>query len=406
MRTPSEAQCLGQPAPAATAPAAPPAAVATGARAGGRLDPRRTGEAALTGGDGQPAGSGEPPGARALALPMYSISETDIHDSGAVLQRLWADNLDVRGSLDTKLRWFYCDGPHGRGRALVLRAHDAAVGCAGFGVRTLVQRGAPLRAALFADLAIDRRHRSGLPALTLLRSIRDEVTRDFDLGYGFPNGKAIAVYRRAGFVELGRMFRYVRVLHCGHYLAAAGPQLRVAAAADHALAAIERLHALRARRFELDWPVRFDARFDRLWQAVRTADRIACERSAAFLGWRFAHEPHRIAAVLHRDTGALAAYGVLRPADHGLIDLVDLFGASARDIDMALALIVPAARQLGSAAIGFRFLGDPRVIRVLRAHGFVRRGEPRSIVVAPGRDRALAAQPAAAWYLTDLDEDT
>lgn len=338
---------------------------------------------------------------------MYSISETDIHDSGAILQRLWADNLDVRGSLDAKLRWFYCDGPHGPGRALVVRAHDAAVGCAGVGVRTLVHRGAPLRAALFADLAIDRRHRSGLPALTLLRSIRDEVARDFDLGYGFPNRKAIAVYRRAGFVELGRMDRHVRVLHSGRYLAAAAPQLRVAAAAaDRALAVIERLHALRARRFELDWPARFDARFDRLWQAVRTGDRIACERSAALLGWRFAHEPHRIAAVIRRDTGALVAYGVLRPADHGLVELVDLLGAGARAIDMALALIVPAARQLGFAAIGFRFLGDPRVIRVLRAHGFVRRGEPRSIIVAAGRDPALAALPAAAWYLTDLDEDT
>jgi hypothetical protein len=107
-----------------------------------------------------------------------------------------------------------------------------------------------------------------------------------------------------------------------------------------------------------------------------------------------------------RDTGALIGYGVLRPAERGLIELVDLLGAGAGALDAAIALIVPAVRQLGFAAIGFRFLGDPRVIRVLHAHGFVRRGEPRSIVVAPGRGSALAALPAAAWYLTDLDEDT
>jgi hypothetical protein len=336
---------------------------------------------------------------------MYSVSETDVHDSSAVLHRLWADNLDVRGGLDAKLHWFYRDGPHGPGRALVLRAHDAAVGCAGVGVRTLVHRGAPLRAALFADLAIDRRHRTGLPALTLLRSIRAEVARSFDLGYGFPNRKAIAVYRRAGFFELGSMYRYVRVLRSGRYLAAA-PQRWVPELADRALAAVERLHELRARRFALDWPARFDARFDRLWQAVRTGDRIACERSAEFLRWRFARDRHRIAAVVCRDTGALVGYGVLRPAERGGLDLVDLVGAGARVLDAAIALIVPAARRLGFAALGFRFLGDPRVIRVLRAHGFVRRGEPRSIVVAPGRGPALAALPAAAWYLTDLDEDT
>jgi hypothetical protein len=338
---------------------------------------------------------------------MYSASETDIHDSREVLHRLWADNLDVRGGLDDKLRWFYCDGPHGPGRALVLRAHDAAVGCAGLGVRTLVHRGAARRAALFADLAIDRRHRSGLPALTLLRSVQAEVARDFDLGYGFPNHKAVAIYRRAGFVELGKMHRYVRVLRSGGYLAAAAPWLRgpAAAIADRALAAAARLHALRARRFALDWPAQFDARFDRLGQAARAGGRIACERTAALLRWRFAHAPHRIAAVVRRDTGALAAYGVLRPAERGLIELVDLFGAGERELGAALALIVPAARRLGFAAIGFRFLGDPRVVRLLRAHGFARRGEPRAIVVAPGRDAALAALPISAWYLTDLDED-
>lgn len=340
---------------------------------------------------------------------MYSVSETDIQGSAETLQRLWASNLGVRGGLDDKLRWFYRDGPHGPGRALVLHARDAAVGCAGVGVRTLVHRGAPLRAALFADLAVDRPHRSGLPALTLLRSIQGEVARDFDLGYGFPNPRAIGIYLRAGFVELGRMYRYVRVLRSRRYLAAAGPWLRVpaAAVADRALAAAARLHQLRARRFALDWPARFDARFDRLWQAARAGGRIACERTAAFLGWRFAREPHRIAAVVRRETGALAAYGVLRPAERGLVELVDLFGAGERELGAALALIVPAARQLGFAAIGFRFLGDPRVIRLLRAHGFTRRGEPRSIVVARGHRPASAAlTTSAAWYLTDLDEDT
>src|SRR4051794_23604818 len=57
-------------------------------------------------GGGEPGGSGEPPGCRALGLRMYSVSEIDIHGSSAVLHRLWADNLDVRGGLDAKLHWF------------------------------------------------------------------------------------------------------------------------------------------------------------------------------------------------------------------------------------------------------------------------------------------------------------
>src|SRR5690606_765246 len=80
-----------------------------------------------------------------------------LRGAGAALRSIWAANLPVRGALDDKLRWFYLDGPHGAGRAFLL--HDgpgagAPIGAAGLGVRALWLRDRPLRAALFADLAI------------------------------------------------------------------------------------------------------------------------------------------------------------------------------------------------------------------------------------------------------------
>lgn len=341
---------------------------------------------------------------------MYSTSATEVQESKDLLLRLWEDNLHVRGDLENKLRWFYCESPHGPGRAFLLHARDAPVGCAGLGVRTLFRQGRPLRAALFADLAIDRSHRSGLPALTLLRSIQAEIARDFDLGYGFPNRRAIAVYRRAGFLELGGVYRHVRVLRSRPYLRAVlGSWLSapVAAIADTALAAAARTRQVVVRRFALEWSEKFDARFDRLWEAVHANYPLACERTAAFLRWRFAQEPHRIAALVCRDTGELAAYGVFRSAEDGFIELLDLFGAGERELGALIALVIPAIAELGFAAIGFRFFGNPRVIRLLHAHGFARRGEPRSIVVASGRGAALTAmRDISSWYLTDLDEDT
>jgi hypothetical protein len=334
---------------------------------------------------------------------MYSTSATEVQDSKDLLLRLWEDNLHVRGDLDDKLRWFYCDSPHGPGRAFLLHANGAPVGCAGLGVRTLFQHGRPLRAALFADLAVDRGHRSGLPALTLLRSVAAEVARDFELGYGFPNRKAIAVYRRAGFIELGQMYRYVRVLRSRRYLRAAlGDWI-----ADTALAIAARTRRMFARRFALEWPEAFDARFDRLWQAVHASYPLVCERTAAFLRWRFAQEPHRIAGLVCRSSGELVAYAVYRSAGDGFVELLDLFGAGEHEVGAMLAHTVPAAAALGFTAVGFRFLGDPRVIRLLHAHGFARRGEPRSIVVAGGRGPARAPMhDLGAWYLTDLDEDS
>jgi hypothetical protein len=333
---------------------------------------------------------------------MYLTAPTDVHAQRDLLVRLWADNLPIQGSPSAKLRWFYCDGPHGGGRAFVVSARDTAVGCAGIGVRALYDRGRLRRAALFADLAIDREHRSGLPAVALLRSISTAVARDFDLGYGFPNRKAIAVYRRAGYRELGAMHRYVRVLRSRRYLREAVGSVAswpLAAVADSALDAIARARAAAARGVALAWPRDFDDRFDRLWQRARDRDVFACERTSTFLRWRLAREPHAIAALTAPD-GELRAYAVLRPSAR-LAELLDLFAADPGDVDALLAHLVPAARVRGYAALSVRFFGSPRVRALLDAHGFAPRGEPRPIVVC-GADVPAVER----WHLTELDEDT
>jgi hypothetical protein len=341
---------------------------------------------------------------------MYSVRASDALEARDQLVKLWSDNLPVRGALDAKLRWFYCDGPHGPGRAFLLHSRDATVGCAGIGERALLNHGHPLRVALFADLAIDRRHRSGLPAMLLLRSVRNDIEREYDLGYGFPNRHARAVYLRSGYRELGHMYRYVRVLRTRGYLQ---PTLDswwtapLATIADGALAGLARTHAFFAREFSLIWPETFDARFDELWFAARDRFPIACARTASFLRWRFAREPHRIAAITPRGSSELVAYAVMRPGEDGCMDIVDLFGVGERQLAAMLARLVPAIDRLGFHAVGCRFLGNLNIVDILHAQGFVRRGCPRSVMVTNGRTAALRrVDELEFWYLTDLDEDT
>ena len=340
---------------------------------------------------------------------MYSVAAADVLEAKDVLCQLWTANLELRGQVDEKLRWFYCDGPHGAGSALVLNATGGAVGCAGLGVRRFLHHGHPLRVALFADLAVDRRHRSALPAMTLLRSVQDAVEDRFDLGYGFPNAKAAAVYRRAGYRELGQQHRYVRVLRSRSFLRPAlGRWLSRPAAAvtDAALAVLARARTLSVRDHTLAWLDELDARFDRLWHASRDAYSFACERTAAFLRWRFARDPHRVVTLVSRRSDALRAYAVVRPGPAETVELVDLFGGGERDLDALLAMLVPAIGQLGFASISVRFLGNPHVIQLLHRHGFMTRGEPRSAVVCGGRSTAaLRLREADDWYLTDLDDD-
>jgi hypothetical protein len=347
----------------------------------------------------------------------YHVQTPDLGEPPDELLSIWAANLPVRGAPEAKLRWFYCDGPYGAGRAFLLHAgHErgAPVGSAGLGVRKLWLRDRPLRAALFADLAVDRAHRSGLPALALVRAVRHHVGEAFDLGYGFPNAKAAAVYHRGGYRQLGDMRRYVRVLRTGPYLARhlREPLLARAAAtvADRVLAAVDRTRARLIRRFELAWPGAFDPRFDALWEEGRHLAPIACERTAPLLTWRFARQPghrYRIATLIDRATRRLRAYAVVRVEDQAA-ELADLYGAGLAELDALLRLLLPALYDLGCGSASFRFLGAPAVPALLARHGFARRPELRMVALAAG-DR-MAGEPAiadpASWFLTDLDEDS
>ncbi len=251
----------------------------------------------------------------------YDVRSPEVADAREAMLAIWAANLKVRGAPETRLAWFYCDGPHGAGRAFLLHDghdRDLPVGAAGLGVRRLWLRDRPLHAGLFADLAVERAHRSGLPALALVRAVRRHVGEAFDLGYGFPNAKAVAVYQRGGYRRLGEMRRYTRVLRTRPYLARHLREsflVRVAAAvADRALAAADRTRARLVRRFELSWIDAFDPRFDRLWEEGRQLAPIACERTAALLTWRFLRQPghrYRIATLIDRATRRLRAYAVV-----------------------------------------------------------------------------------------------
>lgn len=347
----------------------------------------------------------------------YLVRSPDVLDAREALVSIWSANLTVHGAPEERLRWFYCDGPHGAGQAFLLHAGDeraAPIGSAGLGVRTLWLRDRPLRAALFADLAVERAHRSGLPALALVRAAQRQVSEAFDLGYGYPNGKAAAIYQRAGYRHLGDLRRYARVLRTGSYLAQRFPEPILARAAgavvDRALALVDRARALLVRSYELAWIDAFDPRFDVLWEEGRHLAPIACERTAALLAWRFTRQPghrYRIATLIDRRTRRLRAYAVVRDGGPAA-ELADLYGAGIVELDALLALLVPALYERGFRAASFRFLGVPAVTALLARHGFTRRPETRMVALAVGG--RLAGEPAlvdpGAWYLTDLDEDS
>lgn len=347
----------------------------------------------------------------------YEADESDPDAVADDLLRLWAANLrSMGGGGPSKLDWYYREAPTGRGRAIVLRAHDehgeSVVGCQGLGFRRVLCGGRAVQAALLADLAVDERHRTLFPALALVRRARAVAAGAADFQYGFPNQAAVGLFRRLAFHPLGSMARHARVLRFSPYLA---PLVRVPLVAkvggavldagDAALRALPRLRA--ALRFRVAFLGAPDPRFDALFDEARRHYGVIADRGRDFLRWRFfaGRTPAELATLVRRKDGALRAYAVvMRRGDAA--HLSDFLAGSEPELETLLTLLSPLLRARGFSSVSARFLGTARIPRLLERCRFRRRDADRTVVLAPGREPLSAAlTDVESFYLTDADED-
>lgn len=359
------------------------------------------------------------------AKPSYTVTTAAPADAEAELLRMWARNLPVGDDVQRKFDWIYRDAPRRPDTVFLLSANGDVVGTAGIGLRRFRVGGASVDAALFVDLAVDRRHRSLLPALQLVRAVREQVLSTQAFVYGFPNKNAIGVFKRARYKRLGAFARYARVLRHKRYLGRIAELPRVPAAFGRVLhlPIAPRLlgRAIDAARVAMDAPKiagalarfrlqvsdRADDRIDEVWRRAGHEYRVVAERSAEFAAWRFARRAHTYFYLRDRDrAGAARAYAVAS-VESGEFTLWDMFGTPDH-IGALLDAVIPRAVASGARTMTLRFLGDPRVVAVLISRGFREVEAERSVLYDVGAalaaDRAVVVDPSA-WYLMDVDED-
>lgn len=367
----------------------------------------------------------------------YSVARVAPAEARDELCRLWDANLKVEGGVDRKFDWLYEDAPDLPDSVFLLAAErDGArswVGTAGVGLRTVRVLGKELRAGLLADLAVDREHRSVMPALAMVRAVKAWVLGGVaDLAYGFPNQHAEGVFKRVGYQPLGTITRYARVLrHASYASRVKDTELRMPAAmkrmVDRAadvpaiaavaggaldmvkLAAIAPTAVQAARRIKLVWSQGADERIDQIWEAAKDDYDVCGVRSARFLRWRFpASERLQIAIATSRADGAPQAYVVVEHVA-GVAHLRDLFGVREA-LGYLLDLLVPALYPRRAVSLSVRYLGAPSLVETLESRGFVARHSDRLITigVTEGLDaeRRAALTTGTRWHLTDADEDT
>jgi hypothetical protein len=355
----------------------------------------------------------------------YSTSWVTPADAREEHLAVWERNLALPLPARRRFDWLYRDNPAGPGRLAVLHAgagSDCPVaGTAGYGLRALQVGGQVRAAAVLADLAVDRAHRTAMPALMLVREVRAQVLQRHAAVYAFPNASAGPLLRKLGYRLLGETRRLVLVLrharHIGDPLRGKlGPTWGARAAPlagavlDVARGALTAARAAPARLpYRLDFVAAPDDRFDRLWETARRDYGVVGVRDAAFVRWRFVERPEgplELAVMLSRETGELAGYAAIA-REGGVAHVRDLFAARP-DVSLLVRLLCGALARQGMESVSMRLCGAPWLVDHLTALGFRARPDRRSIIIDKGA--ALAGGPGdlydeAAWYLTDADED-
>ena len=312
-----------------------------------------------------------------------------------------------------RLEWLYLGGPNGR--SLVWLAEDEAThaiaGTSAAHVRTFRIDGRDAKVLNLSDFAIDAGYRTLGPALGLLRATLDAVdSGDYALSYDVPSASMLALYRRLGYVELGRMQRWVRPLSLKPILErSAGAMGRLLGPfADAALHVRDAAGITPAgvRITPLDGD--YGAEFDEL--DAEQADRLPVRgaRSAAYLNWRYArHAMWSHGALCARRGGKLLGFLVWRQAEPGIVSIAELVAGEPAVARALVRSLTAVAREKKAISLSVQVLaGSPAVDLFRQTRFFMRDEGPGPVVYTPeGSPVGDLVADARNWWFLEGDRD-
>jgi hypothetical protein len=284
---------------------------------------------------------------------------------------------------------------------------------------TLRVAGQLVPAAIGGDFAVDAGHRGFGPALALQRATTSVLSvRDFKCAYGSPNRFSEPIVGRAGYTDVGRLTRFVKLLTARPLVDRYTRRPRLArlasAAAGPVVSVVSRERLYRgSARFSVDQPGVFDDRFVNLWQIARDHQGATSERSAELLNWRYektgpaaASGAYSVFALLEgRD---VAGYIVYRLDDDSRLvyDIVHLPDRSV--IDALLSEFILDARHSRAAMIDLGYVGPGNLLSErLRAFGFLQSMGKNGLRVYMEGDAAYGVDLLSGdnWYFLTGDTD-
>jgi GNAT superfamily N-acetyltransferase len=278
--------------------------------------------------------------------------------------------------------------------------------------------------AISGDFAVDDGHRGLGPSVALQRAVVSALGENgLRCAYGYPNEFSEPIIKRVGYVDVGRLSRFVKVLKSrivldaytgSRWLARLGAAVsRVGVDPVLWVLSRERLYR-RKPAFRVEQPDMFDDRFSDLWETTWRQHTITSERNAELLNWKY-EKPgtgegggiFTIFSLIGNDD-RVVGYVVYR-VRNGVRHLVDVAFLPSRVVaDALLSEFILDARKHGAAAITLLYLGSANLLtQRLRAFGFFRRTDESGLrVYVPGNSQLDAdLVEGRNWYFLTGDAD-
>lgn len=310
----------------------------------------------------------------------------------AILGPVWEENLPVLSTTSKKFQWYYADNPLGKGVCLLLHeaAGSRAIGAAGIGFRRFMINGKEVTAALVADLAVNKEHRTLYPALMLQRRIIERASEGAAFIYGMPNTGATAVFNRLGYKKIAVISRYALVIRSAEYVKKRLNGSMLSEPASSLVDAFRNVLVLKTwkgapRGYAIDIVKTFDGRFDVLWERASRNFRCTAARDSRFLNWRYSECPERryFAFTLsgQHGKGALAGYVVYYIKDRA-VHIDDILSADNDGaLEALLIAFVRSAKEMDMDSISIGISSGHVLTGMLERHGFRKRTDARDIEV-------------------------
>ena len=314
-----------------------------------------------------------------------------------------------------KFDWLYHENPHGEARAWIATdpGHNTIVGVAAAFPRRMYIDGHEECGWVLGDFCIHEQYRSLGPALQLQRACLDAVdTALLPFCFDFPSARMVAVYKRLRIDAREDMLRLAKPLrvdrkvtevvhnHALAYSLSAVGNLMLAlrdSSPTHTSAVTMSLHHDKCGE-----------EFSELDREMSGQHRVAIQRSADYLNWRYLANPLYTCEILTaRHHGALIAYAIFEQTDEDAT-LVDLFGIENPTVIRSLVEeMVVILRKRGVITLSAPILASHPWVALLQQMGFkTREACPLIVYGSPYFYAKYNAAKGLSWFFMSGDRDS